>query len=105
MDKPKERIRLTMADELPACPGVYIIAYLGRIVYVGITTGAVCERMEHHITNALQERLGAWLLKVDDWPNIRIDVLVPPDTNVSYWLYTVEAACIKQFNPLFNEQL
>jgi hypothetical protein len=98
-------IRTTLDEKLPAVEyGVYILAYLGRIVYVGKTRRGVQERIRGHITDP-DSLLGEWLTLNRDWPNIRIDILVPPDTeDARIWLKETEVACINRFNPLMNSQ-
>ncbi len=105
---PKEIIRLTLADKIPDVPGVYILAYLGRIVYVGKSESDVKHRLDSHKTNALaeNERLGKWMIFCSDWENIRLDILTPPDeVDMKWWLKTAEATCIRRFVPLLNQQL
>ena len=104
MKPPKEKLRLTLEDELPNVAGVYILAYLGRVVYVGKTEKMVAGRLRDHLLITAYD-LGAWLLRVRDWANVRLDVLVPPDKLSDVWLKQAERACIKRFRPLFNELL
>lgn len=100
---PKKIIRTTLADRIPDAVGVYIIAYLGKILYVGKAEHSVNDRINNHRNNALKEQLGSWMIRCDDWPNIRLDVLVAPDlVDLRTWTKLVEAACIRKFSPLFN---
>ena len=104
--KPKEIIRITLGDEIPDIEGVYVLAYMGRIVYVGKAECGVLSRLKEHINNAIDELLGAWIMKNRDWENIRLDILVPPiSKNMRLWVAEVEDACIKRFDPLLNIQL
>jgi hypothetical protein len=46
------------------------------------------------------------MIRCDDNPNIRLDVLTPPDDeNNAIWMRDTEAALVRKFNPLFNNQL
>ena len=108
MKAPSEFIRITLADEIPSTPGIYILSYMGRIVYIGKAETDVKGRLETHRWEALDssEILGEWMVKCDDWSNIGLDILVPPfDYDIRVWLQDAEAACVQKFNPLFNEQL
>jgi len=111
MDKYSELVRTTLydatkADILPLA-GVYVIAYMGKVVYVGKASSGVGPRLVGHITNALDELLGGWMLKLrDDWQNVRLDVLAPPiDADTDRWLKTAEEKLIIRLRPLFNEAL
>ena len=108
MDKiiaPESIVRTTLdqTEDLPLT-GIYIIAYMGRIVYVGKAMYSVARRITQHYNNGLNECLGEWLHKVQlDWCNVRLDVLEPPNTvEARYWLRQAEAALIREFRPLFN---
>lgn len=79
---------------------IYIIAYLGRVVYVGKAQDGVEARLAGHMT--APSRLGSWLRRVDDWENVRLDVLGAHDDD---WLRRAEEACIRRFRPLLNTQL
>ena len=106
--RPKEMIRITLADEIPNVPGIYILAYLGRIVYVGKSESDVQHRLDTHKSSALMpgELLGKWMIRCSDWENIRLDILVPPDcVDMKWWLKTAESTCIRKFIPLLNQQL
>lgn len=108
MDKYKTKTRTTLnkTDDLPHA-GVYILAYMGKVVYVGKAETSVTHRLEQHWFNRGAEALGAWMDKLrDDWCNIRLDVLEPPD-NVDErgWLKATESALVRQFKPLFNSYL
>ena len=85
--------------------GIYIVAYMGEILYVGKAESSVLDRLKNHL-HCHTSRIGIWLETMEfDWRNIRIDVLEPPDNEDRYWLSMVENACIKRFNPLFNDRL
>lgn len=109
IEKYKSLTRTSLAeiDNLPHC-GVYILAYMGRILYVGKTSYDVAHRLVNHWNHRATELLGDWMDKVRlDWANVALDVLEPPDDvrNVNYWLRQVESALVCKLNPLFNEQL
>lgn len=107
MRKPATFYRETVAEMemIPETHGIYILAYMGEIVYVGKAEISIHDRLRGHFTNSLNEPLGAWLRKVDgDWENIRLDVLVPPAGHPT-WLQDVERQLIAKFRPLFNIQL
>lgn len=109
MEMYKSKVRTTLhdMDELPTT-GVYVVAYMGKIVYVGKTNYSVFHRLENHLRHRDREDFGGWMYKVrDDWHNVRLDVLETPD-NVDapdYWLRTVEGLLVKKFKPLFNDSL
>jgi hypothetical protein len=86
---------------------VYIVAYLGRVVYVGKASQNVDQRLVNHLYRRGTEPFGAWMAKVQaDWENVRLDVLEPPDDgNTAYWLKSAEAALIRKLRPLFNQQI
>ena len=85
--------------------GIYIIAYLGKILYVGKAEVSVIARLNQHIKH-LNTRIGVWLYGMElDWQNIRLDIIEPPAYEGHYWLSRAEMACIKQFSPLFNKDL
>ncbi len=110
MRAPSERWRGTLADiERRTLPhaGVYVLAYMGRVIYVGKAED-VAGRLYSHLTPA------AGKLLVDDWlqnmgafdaENVRLDVLVPPLDAGPEWSRAVEAACVRQLRPLMNVQL
>lgn len=103
MLKPKSLTRTTMAelDNLPHA-GIYVLAYMGRVLYVGKAV-SVADRLRSHLRGI--SLIGAWLLRVrEDWGNVRLDVLEQPDEDDS-WLPVAEEALIKRFNPLFNTVL
>lgn len=104
-------IRTTMdkfgIDILPNA-GIYILAYMGRIVYVGRTIDSIEHRLRIHVYSAekKEEQLGRWLIINADHENIRLDCLdIPDDVDDMGWLKEVEEKCIKVFKPLFNSQL
>ena len=104
MDKYKSLTRTTIAEcaDLPHS-GIYIIAYMGRVVYVGKSV-LIGDRLGQHITNRAFELLGHWLdLMRFDWANIRLDALeTPDDCDEEVWNKEAEALLIRRFNPLFN---
>ena len=106
--KPPKQIHRTTIYELvnndPLISGVYNIAYLGKIMYVGRTESTITDRLAHHCYE--KSKLGRWLTSIqDDWVNVRIDILEPASTNDKKWLAQAEEACIKKFRPLFNDLL
>lgn len=100
------RTSLAEAKDLPHT-GIYVFAYMGRIIYIGKASMSVADRIRSHYTNRAKELLGDWMDKVRlDWENVALDVLEPPDdVNVNVWLRDVEAALVQRLRPLFNEQL
>jgi excinuclease UvrABC nuclease subunit len=105
---PKTKYRITMADlsELPDISGIYILAYMGQILYVGKASGSVPYRIVSHFNNALHENIGAWLRNFEsDWQNVRLDILEAPLENFDTWLTNAEIALIRKFKPLFNTNL
>ena len=87
--------------------GVYIIAYMGKILYVGKVENGMTDRLIYHMKYGLSP-IGCWLNVMEpDWKNVRLDILEPPTDQYEdrHWLTRIENACIKQFNPLFNKQL
>ncbi len=108
MPKPKQIIRQTLADELPAVGGVYVIAYLKTVVYVGKAESSIGHRLKTHKVSALEPRelLGRWMIYNSDWENIRIDSLLPPDgVDDKWWIKETEAALINGLSPLLNQQI
>jgi hypothetical protein len=98
----KSLTRTTIGD-LAALPhvGIYIIAYLGKVIYIGKASDSVMGRLEAHINRPTP--IGVWLRCVDDRYNIRLDVLEAPDViEVEQWLDKSESALIRRFKPLFN---
>ena len=85
--------------------GIYIIAYLGEIIYIGIASLSIEHRIKNHMSTF--SMLGQWLSLVNDYSNIRIDILEPPDDceNVRYWLKHYENKLIKKLSPLLNLSL
>ena len=105
MEKYKRLHRTTMnkIDSVPAV-GVYVIAYMGKILYIGKSNQSINDRIISHIYKG--DRLGFWLRCMQfDWHNIRLDILEMPDDEDAYWLGEVENRMIRYFNPLFNTQL
>ena len=103
---PYKAIHRTTIDQVSeiGVSGVYVIAYMGRIMYVGKTTNNISKRLCEHIYTPSD--LGSWLFSViDDWRNVRIDIIEPKDHDDSQWLSKSENACIKRFAPKFNKQL
>lgn len=100
------RTTLHDMDALPYC-GIYIIAYMGKILYVGKAVDGVFARLSSHLYRRDVEDIGGWMYKVrDDWHNVRLDVLEAPDTgNVDVWLRESEASLIRLFRPMFNTHL
>jgi hypothetical protein len=110
MDKYKSLTRTTlheaMNDGVLPHAGIYIVAYLGRILYVGKAEGSVAHRLTGHFLSREFDLLGVWMDRVQqDWHNVRLDVLEPPDSDWRYWLQSAESALVRRFVPLFNEQL
>ena len=99
----------TTFHEMDALPhyGVYIIAYMGRVLYVGKAADSVMGRLRSHLLERDTELLGGWMYKIrDDWHNVRLDVIEPPDTgDVDAWLRNAEKELIQHHRPLFNIQL
>lgn len=95
-----------MENEIPDVPGVYIVAYMGRVIYVGMAK-SIGSRIRGHATDAWKdaEHLGKWLLLNHDHVNIRLDALVQPDGADKSWRRQAEAQCIRKFSPLFNNLL
>lgn len=109
MRKYKSLTRTTL-DKLDNIPfvGVYIIAYFGRVVYVGKASKSIQDRINYHIFRDHKGgQLGIWLCKLrDDFHNIRIDILEPPDdVDTRRWLMDAEANLINRFHPLMNTHL
>ena len=85
--------------------GIYILAYMGKVLYIGKAESSVVERLENHIKQ-YTSRIGYWLRTMEfDWANVRLDIVEPPPRQDRLWFSWVENACIKRFIPLFNEQL
>ncbi len=110
MRKPKEIYRTTLDkcfDGETALPisGIYIIAYMGKVLYVGKAYD-FSHRFRWHLRVG-DYQLDNWLRgMVFDFQNIRLDLLIAPD-NVDYerWIREVEAMAITKFKPLFNNLL
>jgi excinuclease UvrABC nuclease subunit len=101
----KYRITLAELDQLPDVSGVYILAYMGKVLYVG-KAKHIPDRIRCHFTNAHKEVLGSWIRTYDnDWHNIRLDVLEAPFVGDEMWMTSAENALVKIFNPLFNTHL
>lgn len=99
--KSLHRTTLDKTDDLPLY-GIYVLAYMGKIVYIGQTTKGIGDRLSEHVR--ANDLVGEWIHKlIPDWANVRLDVLEPPDEGARYWLNEAEAAMINYFTPLFNE--
>lgn len=93
-----------MGNGLPYS-GIYIIAYLGKVMYIGKASEDVYLRIVSHILYA-PDNIGHWLTGMKfDWHNILLDVLETPDNSPDNWLKEAEAALIRRFNPVFNIHL
>ena len=81
--------------------GIYVVAYLGKVVYVGKAEVGVQPRLRQHICRAGvgNETLGDWMIKNMDHANIRVDVL---EGSGRRWLEAAEHALIQRFSPLLN---
>lgn len=109
LERPKSIWRGTLSEiETKPLPhsGVYIIAYLGRIIYIGKAI-EVGDRLRQHATPA------GHMVDFDNWfqvvalsdpQNVRLDILENPNGN-SYWNTRAESACIQYFRPLLNVQI
>ena len=105
--KPPKRIHRTTIYELVNNDdhpfGVYIVAYLGRIIYVGGTTQPITSRLSTHYYSGA--KFGKWLIStINDWHNVRIDILEPESVENEEWITEAEKACIQKFRPLLNYQ-
>ncbi len=104
----KHRLTLDKAfDECTLLPysGVYILAYMGKVIYVGKAENVSHRLYQHYTTPTLD--VDDWLCgMVWDLDNIRLDILeTPDDVDEAYWLRETEAACINTFNPVMNMTL
>ena len=103
---PDDIVRTTLGDlENTKIPhrGVYVIAYMKQVVYVGRAHKSVAERLYNHFL--CRSRISTWMRRMDnDWDNVRLDILEPPLSIADYkqWLTDVERRLIKHFKPLFN---
>lgn len=108
MEKYKALTRTTLAetDNLPFV-GIYIVAYMGTVVYIGKASESIANRLIGHWRARYKEGFGDWMDKMRlEWENVRLDVLEPPDnTELATWLKDTEAALVRYFKPLFNQQL
>lgn len=109
MKAPKEIIRITLDkyyDTKTVLPysGVYIIAYMGKVLYVGRASD-MNDRMRQHIKIG-DLTVDYWLRSMTfDFANIRVDILeTPDDIDGKYWGKEAEARLITYFNPIFNDQ-
>ena len=105
MQKYKTLTRTTLSelDDLPHA-GVYVIAYLGKVLYVGKASESVHGRLHNHMYKP--SRIGVWMRNAqDDWCNVRLDVLEQPDSAGVEWLDAAELALIRHHAPLFNDAL
>ena len=105
--KPKSIYRTTLDQvdngKIPHA-GIYVIAYLGKVMYIGKAERSVEDRINTHCRQFTP--IGLWLKQAEfDWSNIRVDILEVPDYENRYWLQQAEAALVRKFNPVFNEQL
>ena len=103
----KRLVRTTLrglAGDLPRV-GVYVISYLGKVLYVEQSVD-VEVRLAQHLRAGEWDDFGGWMSKVrDDWHNVRLDVLEPPDEgNQRKWLAEVEGALVREFSPLFGQE-
>ena len=83
--------------------GVYLLAELGQVVYVGKADDGVDHRLRQHMHRGSD--IGKWLYsRMESWRSVRLDVLIPPGTcaDVPAWVRNVELACIRRFHPLLN---
>lgn len=108
MDKYKSLTRTTLAEcaDLPHS-GIYIIAYMGRVLYVGKANDSIADRLASHLLNRGLERLGYWMECMRwDWCNVRLDCLETPDVhNQEVWIRDAESALVRRLSPLFNSML
>ena len=108
IEAPIEIIRTTLdkIEDIPDVEGIYLIAYMGRILYVG-KSFSVPTRIVGHYLNALDEKIGRWLVLSEfDCENTRIDILVAPlCDDVKSWLRIAEGRLIRKFDPIFNTML
>ena len=106
MRKPDEHIRTTLdaafdGESLLPLSGIYILAYMGKTVYVGQSVD-IPGRLLHHCARG-NLLIDAWLYGMRfDYANIRLDILASSD---QLWLKEAEAVCIQYFKPLLNTQL
>jgi hypothetical protein len=107
MKKYKQLHRTTldkMGDGLPYS-GIYVIAYLGKVLYIGKAEESVYARLKGHIYYR-PDRVGRYLQNIEfDWENVLLDVLEPPDDAPANWIREAENVLIKRFQPIFNDQL
>ena len=98
----RHRTTLAAVENIPYV-GIYVIAYLGKVMYVGKAESSVYERLRQHLASA--DPIGAWMRKVqDDWENVRLDALEAPVNVASphLWLREAERALVAEFNTVFN---
>ena len=85
--------------------GVYVLAYMGQVLYVGKAEADVSESLNNHMMYS-HSRIGIWLRAMQwDWSNVRIDILEPTEQGGNQWIKDAEIACIKHFLPLFNDYM
>ena len=60
--KSLKRTTLDNMDDLPHY-GVYIIAYMGRVLYVGKANDSVVGRLKSHLYKCDVEDVGGWMFK------------------------------------------
>lgn len=96
MQPPNERIRITLADSIPDTPGIYILAYMGKIVYIGLTQDSVYHALLYH--QYKQDRLGQWMSEQDP-ASVRLDILIPPSLG---WMIPARRALKQYFHPVIS---
>jgi len=100
-------IKRTTLDNLDYLPnlGVYIMAYLGRVLYVG-KSNCVHNRIIQHM-KYIETEIDHYLWKISsDYINVRLDVLeCPDDADGEAWIKETEAQLINRFKPVFNVML
>lgn len=107
LTKPHSFTRTTMDkwDNLPDM-SVYVIAYMGAVLYVGKAVRSTAIRIREHLYPRSPSDIGNWLRLVPDWKNVRLDVLEAPlDETANSWLIRAEAALTNRFQPIFNRRI
>ena len=92
-------------DEIDVDEGIYILAYMKQVVYIGKSESGVNERLVKHVDR--RTNVGSWMASIaSDWSNVRLDVLEAPlYADSRAWLKETEARLIAWFRPLFNDLL